>query len=64
MIVVLSANTLVIMLHGALTPAAHALAAGPAGAARVLENHRPLFADSFDPPGQECRSVCNSLRTI
>jgi uncharacterized protein YbcI len=44
--VVLSEDTLVITLHGALTPAERALAADPAGAARVQDFHRQLFADS------------------
>ena len=46
--VVLSENTLVITLHGALTPAEQALAADPAGAAQVQEFHRQLFANSAD----------------
>ena len=42
--VVLSHDTLVITLHGALSPAERALAESPAGAAQVQEFHRYLFA--------------------
>lgn len=42
--VVLSNDTLVITLHGALSPAEKALAESPAGAAQVQEFHRYLFA--------------------
>ena len=41
--VVLSENTLVITLHGALSPAEKALAKSPAGAAQVQEFHRQLL---------------------
>ena len=41
--VVLSEDTLVITLHGALSPAEKALAQSPAGAAEVQEFHRQLF---------------------
>jgi uncharacterized protein YbcI len=44
--VVLSENTLVITLHGALSPAEQALAQSPAGAVQVQEFHRQLFANS------------------
>ena len=43
--VVLSESTLVITLHGALSPAEKALAKSPAGAAQVQEFHRQLFAN-------------------
>ena len=46
--VVLSEDTLVITLHGALSPAEKALAQSPAGAAQVQEFHRQLFANSAD----------------
>ncbi|MFA5865539.1 MAG: Na-translocating system protein MpsC family protein [Phycisphaerae bacterium] len=42
--VVLSEGTLVITLHGALSPAEQALAKSEAGAAKVQEFHRQLFA--------------------
>lgn len=44
--VVLSEDTLVITLHGALSLAEQALARTPAGAAQVQEFHRQLFASS------------------
>ena len=44
--VVLSGDTLLITLHGALSPAEHALAQSPAGAAQVKEFHRQLFKNS------------------
>jgi uncharacterized protein YbcI len=44
--VVLSEGTLVITLHEALSPAEKALAKTTAGAARVQEFHRQLFANS------------------
>jgi uncharacterized protein YbcI len=49
--VVMSDNTLMITLHGALSPAEVALAKSPAGAAQVQEFHRQLFT-----------SVAHSLR--
>jgi uncharacterized protein YbcI len=44
--VVLSADTLVITLHGALSEAEKTLARSPAGAAQVQEYHRQLFANN------------------
>ena len=45
--VVLSGDTLVVTLHGALSPAERALTEGsPEGAAKVREFHRQLFATS------------------
>jgi uncharacterized protein YbcI len=44
--VVLGADTLVITMHGALSPAEQAVAKTPEGAARVQEFHRRLFANS------------------
>src|SRR6476620_7737771 len=41
--VVMSDNTLMITMHGALTPAERALAKSPAGAAKVQDFHRQLF---------------------
>jgi uncharacterized protein YbcI len=46
--VVLSGETLVITLHGALSPAEKVLAQSPAGAAQVQEFHRQLFNTSAD----------------
>jgi len=44
--VVLSEDTLVLTYHDALTPAEKVLSQSPAGAARVQEFHRQLFANS------------------
>jgi uncharacterized protein YbcI len=44
--VVLSNDTLVITLYEALSPAERSMAISPAGAAKVREFHRQLFADS------------------
>ena len=55
--VVLSEDTLVITLHGALSPAEKALAQSPAGAAQVQEFHRQLFANSSDWLRQEIKRI-------
>ena len=55
--VVLSEDTLVITLHGALSPAEKALAKSPAGAAQVQEFHRQLFANSADSLRQEIKRI-------
>lgn len=55
--VVLSEDTLVITLHGALTPAEQALATEPEGAARVQDFHRQLFASSSETLRQEIRRI-------
>jgi uncharacterized protein YbcI len=55
--VVLSADTLVITLHGALSPAEQAMASQPAGAAQVQEFHRQLFATTLDPLRQEIMRI-------
>jgi uncharacterized protein YbcI len=55
--VVLSGETLVITLHGALTPAEQALAADPAGAARVQDFHRQLFANSSEELRREIKRI-------
>lgn len=44
--VVMSEGTLVVTLHGALSPAEKALASSPNGAAQLQEFHRQLFRDS------------------
>ena len=46
--VVLTADTLVITLHGVLSPAEKALAKNSTGAARVEEFHQQLFANSSE----------------
>ena len=55
--VVLSDDTLVITLHGALSPAEKALAQSPAGAAQVQEFHRQLFSDSADSLRQDIKRI-------
>jgi uncharacterized protein YbcI len=55
--VVLSEDTLVITLHGALTPAEQALAADPAGAARVQDFHRQLFASASETLREEIKRI-------
>ena len=55
--VVLSGETLVITLHGALSPAEKALAQSPEGAARVQDFHRQLFTSSADTLRQEIKRI-------
>ena len=55
--VVLSEDTLVVTLHGALSPAEKALAQSPAGAAQVQEFHRQLFNDSCASLRQEIERI-------
>lgn len=55
--VVMSDNTLMITLHGALSPAEKALAKNPAGAAQVQEFHRQLFTSSADSLRQEIKRI-------
>jgi uncharacterized protein YbcI len=55
--VVLSEDTLVVTLHGALSPAEKALALTPEGAAQVQEFHRQLFADSADSLRREIKRI-------
>src|ERR1700684_428397 len=55
--VVLSGDTLVVTLHGALSPAEKALAQTPAGAAQVQDFHRQLFTDSADPLRREIKRI-------
>jgi uncharacterized protein YbcI len=51
--VVLNESTLVITLHGALSPAEKDLARTPAGAVQVQEFHRQLFSSSCEAMRQE-----------
>ena len=55
--VVLNGDTLLITLHGALSPAERALAQSPAGAAQLQEFHRQLFKNSADTLRQEIRRI-------
>lgn len=55
--VVLSDNTLVVTLHGALSPAEKALARSPAGANQVQELHRQIFDDSGSELRQQIKRI-------
>lgn len=55
--VVLSEDTLVVTLHGALSQAEQVLARSPAGAAQVQEFHRQLFTSSADSLRQEIKRI-------
>lgn len=55
--VVLSLDTLVITLHGVLSPAETALAQSPEGAVKVQEFHRQLFASSAEPLRKEIKRI-------
>ncbi len=55
--VVLSEDTLVITLRGALSPAEKALAHSPEGAARMQEFHRQLFENSSDSLRQKIKRI-------
>jgi len=55
--VVLSEDTLVITLRGALSPAETAVAKTPAGAAKMKEFHRHVFASSSDALRQEIKRI-------
>jgi uncharacterized protein YbcI len=55
--VVLNEETLVITLHGALTPAEKALAKTSEGASQVQDFHRQLFADSADTMRREIKRI-------
>ena len=50
-------GTLVITLHGALSPAERALAKSPAGAAQVQDFHRRLFANAAGTLRQEIKRI-------
>ena len=55
--VVLGGDTLVITLHGTLTPAERALAVSAEGAARVQDFHRQLFASSSQELREEIKRI-------
>lgn len=55
--VVLSDNTLVITLHGAMSAAETDVAKTPAGAAKLQEYHRQLFLDSAATLRQEIKRI-------
>ena len=55
--VVLSEDTLVITLHGTLSPGEMALAKRPDDAAQLREFHRQLFTTASEPLRQEIRRI-------
>jgi uncharacterized protein YbcI len=55
--VVLSGDTLVVTLHGALSPAERAMARSPEGAAKVREFHRQLFLNASETLQQEIKRI-------
>jgi uncharacterized protein YbcI len=55
--VVLSDDTLVITLHGALSPAETALTQSAEGVAQVREFHRQLFATSSESLRQDIKRI-------
>ena len=55
--VVLSDHTLVITLHGALSPAEKALAKSAKGASQVQDFHRQLFINSAETLREEIRRI-------
>jgi len=55
--VVLSGDTLVVTLHGALSPAEQAMARNPEGAARVQEFHRQLFLNAAETLQKEIKRI-------
>jgi uncharacterized protein YbcI len=54
---VLGGDTLVITMHGVLSPAEKALAASPVGAAQLQEFHQQLFKLSSDSLRQEIKRI-------
>src|SRR5216684_6473615 len=55
--VVLGGDTLVITMHGVLSPAEQTLATSPAGAAQLQEFHQHLFQLSSNPLRQEIKRI-------
>jgi uncharacterized protein YbcI len=55
--VVMSDNTLMITLHGALSPAERAMAKSPAGAAKLQDFHRQLFTSAAASLRQEIKRI-------
>lgn len=55
--VILSESTVVITLHGALSPAERALARSPEGAAQVQQFHRDLFLSASDSLREEIKRI-------
>src|SRR5579872_1085107 len=55
--VVLGQDTVVITLHGSLSPAERAMAQSPTGAAQAQELHRRLFDNSSDSLRKEIKRI-------
>lgn len=55
--VVMSSDTLVITMHGSLSPGEKVLAQSPEGAAKVQEFHRQLFATSWEKLQQKIKEI-------
>jgi uncharacterized protein YbcI len=55
--VVMSGETLVITMHGALSPAERVMAQSPSGAAKVQELHRQMFLNSADALRLEIKEI-------
>jgi uncharacterized protein YbcI len=55
--VVISGDTLVVTLHGALSPAEQAMAQSPQGAAKVQEFHRQLFLNASDTLREQIKNI-------
>src|SRR5689334_19437310 len=55
--VILSEDTLIITLHGALSPAEQALAKSAEGATHVQEFHKQLFINSCEPLRREIERI-------
>jgi uncharacterized protein YbcI len=55
--VMLGGDTLVVTLHGALSPAEQAMVQNPEGASKVQEFHRHLFLNASDTLRQEIKRI-------
>ncbi len=55
--VVISGDTLVVTLHGALSPAEQAMARSPDGAAKVQEFHRQLFLNASESLRKQIKEI-------
>ena len=55
--VMLSGDTLVVTLHGALSPAEQAMAQSPAGAIKVQQFHQQLFLSDSDTLRQQIKQI-------
>jgi uncharacterized protein YbcI len=55
--VALSGDTLVVILHGALSPAEQVVAQSPEGAAKVREFHRHLFLNAANTLEQDIKRI-------